>query len=83
MSAQALIPGEVIGDEIVPARAYWHKRLDKGTVLRIIDLEGCQSVDTLIYDAADTAVRYNAANTMKLAHSVYLSKGCVLYDDLA
>src|SRR5580700_7875974 len=83
MPTQALIPGEVIGDEIVPARAYWHRRLDKGTVLRIVDLEGCQSVDTLIYDAADTAVRYNAANTMKLARSVYLSKGCIVYDDLA
>jgi uncharacterized protein YcgI (DUF1989 family) len=78
-----LPPGEIIGDEILPARAYWHRRLHKSTVLRIVDLEGCQSVDTLIYDAADTAVRYNAANTMKLAGSVYLSKGCVIYDDLA
>jgi urea carboxylase-associated protein 1 len=83
MLGQQLPPGEIIGDEILPARAYWHRRLDKGTVLRIVDLEGCQSVDTLIYDAADTAVRYNAANTMKLARSVYLSKGCIVYDDLA
>jgi uncharacterized protein len=83
MLGQPLLPGEIIGDEVLPAGAYWHQRLDKGTVLRIVDLEGCQAVDTLIYDAADTAIRYNAANTMKLAHSVYLSKGCVLYDDLA
>jgi uncharacterized protein len=67
----AVVTGQIISDEILPARAYWHKRLDKGTVLRIVDLKGCQSVDTLIYDAADTAVRYNAANTMKLAGSVY------------
>ena len=83
MLEQLSLPGEIINDEILPAGAYWHKRLDKGTVLRIVDLKGCQAVDTLIYDAADTAVRYNAANTMKLAHSIYLSKGCVLYDDLA
>ncbi len=76
-------PGQVISDEVLPARAYWHKRLSKGTVLRIVDLEGCQAVDTLVYDARDTAVRYNAANTMKLAQSIYLSKGCVIYDDLA
>jgi urea carboxylase-associated protein 1 len=82
-AAKAVVTGEIISEEILPARAYWHKRLDKGTILRIVDLEGCQSVDTLIYDAADTAVRYNAANTMKLAGSVYLSKGCVIYDDLA
>jgi uncharacterized protein len=77
MLAPQVVPGEIIEDEILPARAYWHKRLNKGTVLRIVDLEGCQA------DATDTAVRYNAANTMKLAHSVYLSKGCVIYDDLA
>jgi urea carboxylase-associated protein 1 len=83
MSVQASVPGRVIGDEVLPARAYWHKRMRKGTVLRIVDLEGCQAVDTLIYDAGDTAIRYNAANTMKLAKCIYLSKGCVLYDDLA
>jgi hypothetical protein len=83
MQRPAPIPGRVIHDEVLPARAYWHRALDKGSVLRIVDLEGCQAVDTLIYDAADTAVRYNAANTMKLARSIYLSKGCVLYDDLA
>jgi urea carboxylase-associated protein 1 len=80
---KAAVTGQIISDEVLPARASWHKRLDRGTVLRIVDLEGRQSVDTLIYDAADTAVRYNAANTMKLAGSVYLSKGCVIYDDLA
>ena len=35
----------------------------------------------MIYDAADTAIRYDAANTMKLAKNIYLSKGRVLYDD--
>ena len=77
------ITGTLISDEVLPARAYWHKRLEKGAVLRIVDLEGCQAVDTLIYDAVRTEVRYNAPNTMKLAGSVYLSKGCVIYDDLA
>jgi uncharacterized protein len=83
MPDMAAIPGRVIHEETLPARAYWHRRLGAGSVLRIVDLEGCQAVDTLIYDAADTSVRYNAANTMKLAKSIYLSKGCVLYDDLA
>jgi urea carboxylase-associated protein 1 len=83
MQSQPTVPGEVIHDEVLPARAYWHRRIGKGTVLRIVDLEGCQAVDTLIYDAADTAIRYNAANTVKLAGNIYLTKGCVLYDDLA
>jgi uncharacterized protein len=81
--AETAIGGEILSEEVLPAGAYWHKRLAKGVVLRIVDLEGCQAVDTLIYDASDTAVRYNAANTMKLGHSIYLSKGSVIYDDLA
>jgi uncharacterized protein len=79
----AKVPGKVLSDETIPPGAYWHKRIAKGTVLRIVDLEGCQAVDTLIYDAADTSVRYNAANTIKLAFSIYLTKGVVIYDDLA
>src|SRR5262245_63183235 len=77
------VPGQIIYKETLPARAYWHKRLNKGSILRIVDLEGRQAVDTLIYDADDTAIRYNAANTMKLAKNIYMSKGCVIYDDLA
>jgi hypothetical protein len=83
MQSQPAVPGEVIHDEVLQAGAYWHRPIAEGTVLRIVDLEGCQAVDTLVYDAADTAIRYNAANTMKLAGSIYLSKGCALYDDLA
>src|SRR5262245_6249831 len=83
MNAPQMIAGKTISDEVVQPGDYWHKRLSKGSVLRIVDLEGCQAVDTIIYDAANTQVRYNAANTMKLAFSIYLSKGCVLYDDLA
>lgn len=83
MTVSTAVSGQIIHDEVLPARAYWHKRLSKGSVLRIVDLQGCQSVDTLIYDASDTAIRYNAANTIKLAGSIYLSKGCVLYDDIA
>jgi uncharacterized protein YcgI (DUF1989 family) len=74
MNALLKIPGKVISDEILPARAYWHRRLSNDSVLRIVDLESRQTVDTIVYDVANTEVRYNAANTMKLAHSVYLSR---------
>lgn len=83
MQSESTVPGDLIHDEVLPARAYWHRAIAKGSVLRIVDLEGCQAVDTLVYDAANTAIRYNAANTIKLAGTVYLTKGCVLYDDLA
>lgn len=77
------IPGHVISDEIVAARTYWYRKIPQGAVLRIVDLEGCQTVDTLIFDAVRSDVRYNTPNTIKLAKSVYVTKGVVLYDDLA
>jgi urea carboxylase-associated protein 1 len=83
MEDTTTVPGRVLSDEELPARAYWHKRLDAGEVLRIVDLQGCQAVDTLIFDSGRTDVRYNAPNTVKLAGSIYISRGVVLYDDLA
>ena len=37
---------QTISDEVLPARAYWHRRLEAGDILRIVDLHGCQAVDT-------------------------------------
>ena len=54
MSNSLKVSGKIVSDEVLPARAYWHKRLIKGSVLRIVDLEGCQAVDTIVYDAANT-----------------------------
>lgn len=66
-------------DTIVPACEPWSARIEKGDMLRLIDLEGRQAVDFLCYNADDPAERYNAANTMKLNKSIYLGKGSVLW----
>ncbi len=66
-------------DTVVPACAPWSARIRKGDRLRLIDLEGRQAVDFLCYNAADAADRYNAANTIKLNHNIYLGAGCVLW----
>ncbi len=74
------IPGASIHqDTIIPACAPWSARIQKGDMLRLIDLEGRQAVDFLCYNSASPAERYNAANTMKLNKSIYLGKGCVLW----
>ena len=83
LSDSRSVPGVVLSSEVLEARRYWHRRIEKGSVLRIVDLEGCQSVDTLIFDADCTGVRYNVPNTIKLAKSIYVTKDVVLYDDLA
>ena len=45
--------GTIVHDEIVPARAPWLHHVAKGQTLRVVDVEGNQAVDFLIYSAAD------------------------------
>jgi urea carboxylase-associated protein 1 len=71
---------EAIEDTVLPARASWSRRMDKGQRLRIVDLEGKQAVDFLCYNAHDPADRYAAADTMKINPAgIFLSTGTVLY----
>jgi urea carboxylase-associated protein 1 len=62
-------------DEVVPARAAWSAILRRGEVLRIIDQDGQQAVDTLLYNAADTAERYSAQDTLLAQGSAYVTTG--------
>jgi urea carboxylase-associated protein 1 len=70
-------------DEIVPARKPWSGIIRKEQHLRIIDREGRQAVDFLCYNASDREERYSAPNTIKAAGTISLTKGHVLYSDLA
>lgn len=56
----------------------WTRVLEPGHVLRIIDLEGNQAVDTLFYDADDISDHYSAVNTIRRQGNVYLTTGSVL-----
>ena len=67
--------GEIIEDTIVAAGMPWSGRIDKGHVLRLIDLEGQQAIDFLCYNADDPQERYHAPNTIKIPGQIYLGKG--------
>jgi urea carboxylase-associated protein 1 len=77
----ALIPGAVVLDEFVEARGPWSAVVAAGDVLTIVDLEGNQAVDCLLYAAADTTVRYSAAATIAAQQSIVLTTGSVLRAD--
>jgi urea carboxylase-associated protein 1 len=47
-----------------------------------VDVEGQQAVDFLCYNARNPSERYNAADTMKYAGTVRLTKGHSLYSDM-
>jgi len=72
------LPGPVIHDEIVPARAPWLHRVRRGETLRIVDLEGNQAVDFLVYSADDDAERYSAQDTIAAQGNIFLRSGAVL-----
>ena len=65
----------VIHDEIVEARAPWSYVVPANATLRIVDLEGNQAVDCLLYNADDTVERYSAADTMSAQNNAYLVSG--------
>jgi len=72
------LAGQVIHDEIVAARAPWMHRVRAGETLRIIDLEGNQAVDFLLYATDDDAERYSAQDTVAAQANIFLRTGSVL-----
>ena len=72
-----------IVDEPVPAGAPWARIIEKGQSLRIVDVHGQQGVDFLCYNAHAPEERYHAPNTLKAARTLRLTKGHVLYSDVA
>lgn len=72
------LTGQVIHDEVVAARAPWMHHVHAGETLRIIDLEGNQAVDFLLYAAEDDAERYSAQDTIAAQANIFLRAGSVL-----
>ncbi len=68
-------PATAFYDYAVPARAPWSGTLRKGEVLRIVDLEGQQAVDTLFYAADDFSERYCAQSTLAAQGAAYIGAG--------
>ena len=78
MIAAPELKGKVLLDEVVPARAPWTAVVRKGQTLRIVDLEGNQSADFLMYAADDDAERYSAQDTIAAQGNIFLRDGSVL-----
>lgn len=74
-SGLALDPADAIFDTVVAARAPFSRLVKAGEILRIVDLEGCQAVDTLFYSAADYSERYSAQDTLLTQGAAYVSTG--------
>ncbi len=78
MATPTLDPTQAIYDYELPARQPWSKVVHKGQILRIVDVEGNQAVDTLIYNAADTSERYSAPDTVVRQGNIFITAGTQL-----
>src|SRR6201996_4847233 len=72
------LPGKILLDEIIPARAHWDHIVRAGETLQIVDLEGNQAVDFLLYALHDDTERYSAQDTIAAQRNIYLRTGTVL-----
>jgi urea carboxylase-associated protein 1 len=78
----ALDPRRALHDEIIAAGEPWLGTVATGQILRIVDLEGNQAVDTLFYNARDTEERYSAVDTIRGQGNIYLTTGSELRSNL-
>src|SRR6267142_1021957 len=59
----------------IPAERPWSYVLKRGQTLRIVDSEGQQAVDALLYCLADPTERYSAQDTLRTQGSAYVDLG--------
>ena len=59
----------------IPAEKPWSGLVKKGQTIRIEDTFGQQAIDTIFYNAHDTAERYSSQDTMRENGLAYISTG--------
>jgi uncharacterized protein len=67
-----------IYNERVSAGVPWYHVVKKGQSIRIVDLKGCQAVDTLFYNANNHEERYSASDTIREQGSIFITTGTKL-----
>ena len=75
-------PTALLWEENIPGGSHWSGMLRRGTVLRLVDTQGCANVAALFYHAEEKLERYNMADTLKAQHTAHLTAGHVLYSDM-
>ena len=78
LQESSLDPKHAVFDEVVPAGRGFAREVTRGQIVRIVDLEGNQAVDTLFYNARDLDERYSANDTIRGQGSLYLTTGTKL-----
>ena len=75
LQASSLRPEGAIKKIVVEAGDWFVHEIRRGQTVRIVDLEGNQSADTLFYNAHDYSDRYSAQDTIREQGNLYLTAG--------
>lgn len=75
LQVSSLRPDDAVNSFVVEAGDWFAREIRRGQIVRIVDLEGNQAVDTLFYNAHDYGDRYSAQDTIREQGNLYLSAG--------
>jgi uncharacterized protein len=68
----------VVYNEKILSGLPWSGVIKKGQTFRIVDLEGCQAVDTLFYNANNFDERYSPTDTIREQGNIFITTGTKL-----
>ena len=78
IQASTRVPADAILSATVEAGDCFVHEILKGQYVRVVDVEGNQSADTLFYNALDYAERYSVQDTIREQRNIYLTTGTKL-----
>ena len=81
LNAAHQFDGRIVYGEIIPAREYTSFTMNRGQVLRIIDLEGQQVADVICFNRDDPTEKLHNARGVRLNGTYKPTVGHVLYSD--
>lgn len=71
-----------VWEETLAPGGYAHKRLKRGTRLRMVDVAGDACLSMLIFNSEQPTERLNVADTLKVQWNGYLGEGKLLLSDM-
>lgn len=74
--------GDLLWEETIAGGGYGSRRLARGSVTRLIDLDGDACASLLLFNAEMPTERLNVADTVKIQWNAYLGAGKLLLSDM-
>jgi len=74
-------PGPVLRDEMLPARGRTAFPVDRGQMVRVVDVDGQQVADFVCFRRPDTTEKLSVHNTALIQGTIHISTGHLLLSD--